>query len=102
MTYREYFGTFEKYQEAEAKCALEYHRNELEHWNERVSFYFVRCNMPMNEIDAMKAKTEKTVKMLEELLASEGRIKNPLYLYKWQKLADKECSPRAYEYYKEL
>lgn len=102
MTYREYFGTFEKYQEAEAKSALAYHRNELEHWNERVSFYFVRCNMPMNEIDAMKAKTEKTVKVLEDLLAAEGRIKNPLCLYKRWKLADKECSPRAYEYYKEL
>ena len=100
MTYREYFGTFEKYQEAEAKCALEYHRNELEYWNERVSFYFVRCNMPMNEIDAMKAKTEKTVKMLEELLASEGRIKNPLYQYKWQKLADKDCGPWMNKYYK--
>jgi hypothetical protein len=56
----------------------------------------------MDEIDAMKAKTEKTVKVLEDLLAAEGRIKNPLCLYKWRKLADKECSPRAYEYYKEL
>jgi hypothetical protein len=92
MTYREYFGTFEKYQEAEAKRALEYNKYELEHWSERFSFYFVRCNLPMSEIEAKKKKTEKTVRMLEDLLAAEGRIKNPLYLYKWQKLADKECS----------
>ena len=82
MTYRERFGTFERYQEAQARQALEYNRAELEHWNERASFYFVRCNMNWDEVEVKRRKCEKAVRMLEELLASEGRIKNPLYLLK--------------------
>lgn len=92
MTYRERFGTFERYQEAQAQQALEYHRGELDNWDERRSFYFTRCNMNWDEVEKKRTKHEKAAKMLGELLASEGRIKNPLYLYKWQCLADKECS----------
>ena len=92
MTYRERFGTFERYQEAQAQEALEYHRAELDNWDERRSFYFIKCNMNWGEVETQRRRHEKAVGMLEELIASGGRIKNPLYFYKWQRLADKECN----------
>lgn len=93
MTLKEKFGTFEAYQEYEAKRSLEYQKKEYDelriaarHGND----YAVKYNISHSEVLQRLESSERAIKRLIKLIESNGTIKEPLYLMYWNKLKDKE------------
>jgi hypothetical protein len=93
MTYSEKYGTYINFQNELARKALEFNRGELRTLEVAVNFgndYAVRTNMPHNEVVDRYERLKDTIKRLEKMLKSDGRIIDPLYRAYWISIKDKE------------